>query len=340
MGKRRRMQRLLVRRAAAVFSTMTLSFCLAVPSPAEDAVKFSFAWPSKFQADVVWRIHIVEESYGKTKDTKNALEFSIVAHPVADGIRIDQRTSIAQKLVNLISSAGAAPTGARQHWLFVYPNFVVSGDGRFLRLENVDEYQKSLELGLRQYAKQSKLQPQQVDQVKALTEQALGADSVGRSVALDWNLAISAWNGGQLESDRPIEVGSTLRYPAGGEILPVPQRERYRLIGAVGCSERDARNSCVDVEATFVPDPDALRIVYDRAMASSMQGIMPAGRSPPSPKSAFSQSSVRMTTDPLTLLPYRIRFADEVRVQFVEPEEGYDTIDRKSEVTIEFKYRS
>jgi hypothetical protein len=317
-----------------------LSFASASAATADDAVKFAFAWPSTFQADVVWTAHVVENSYGETKETKHTFEFGIVARPVADGIRIDQKTSIAQKLGNLVFNANSGAGGSLQHWLFAYPSFVVSTDGRFLRLEDVDAYRAGIAAMLTQIGKDSKkLEPQQAEQMHAFFEHALAPGVVGQRAALDWVTAIGSWIGGELRSGQIVELQRVLRYPMGTEVLEVPEVQRYRLIGRVPCDESAATQDCVDVEATFEPNSDALRAVYDRGTANLMQGLMPSGKEPPRFRSVATKSGLRMITEPQTLLPHRIVFVDEQHSQFVKPEQGYDTIDQRSEITIEFRYR-
>jgi len=307
-------------------------------SVAEDAVRFRFAWPSNVHADVAWTNHVVDDSYGETKDTTYTFRFEIVARPLADGIRIDQRTSLAQGLQSVASLLSSGSGGSIQHWLFFYPSFSVGTDGQFRGLEQVEAYRASMEAMLADGGKDAKrLTPEQVEQVRALARRNLSPEVIGAKVAADWNTVITAWNGGKLVPGQVLELTTTLQYTIGGQVLMVPRVERYRLFGYVPCDAHDARNRCVDVEAAFVPDADAMRVMYDRAIAESMPVMMLNRREPPHITSAFIQSTVRMITDPRTLLPYRVQFIDELHLQFAEPEHPNN---RKSEITLEFNYRS
>src|SRR5262245_61141519 len=127
--------------ARGCVATLCLSTGLSLfagVSVAEDAVRFRFAWPSNVHADVAWTNHVVDDSYGETKDTTYTFRFEIVARPLADGIRIDQRTSLAQGLQSVASLLSSGWGRSIQHWLFFYPSFSVGTDGQFRGLEQVE----------------------------------------------------------------------------------------------------------------------------------------------------------------------------------------------------------
>src|SRR5262245_10091363 len=157
--------------ARGCVATLCLSTGLSLfagVSVAEDAVRFRFAWPSNVHADVAWTNHVVDDSYGETKDTTYTFRFEIVARPLADGIRIDQRTSLAQGLQSVASLLSSGSGGSIQHWLFFYPSFSVGTDGQFRGLEQVEAYRASMEAMLADGGKDAKrLTPEQVEQVRA-----------------------------------------------------------------------------------------------------------------------------------------------------------------------------
>lgn len=139
------------------------------------------------------------------------------------------------------------------------PDYVVSTEGDFIRVENLGEYYSRLEKALLQGLPGDNDEAK--EKVKQLMNSLISEESLRASLEDDWNGNIYNWTGGSYRVGEIYTYAMQYQTPTFGG-MEFPMTLTQQLTGRVPCHANDARQSCVRlVQTTRVADPS-----YTRAM--------------------------------------------------------------------------
>jgi hypothetical protein len=165
----------------------------APPAPGPDgAVRvavLSFAWPAKLRAKET--ISSTSTSLGGTLPQTTAKNYSIVmsADQAADGYRIAY-SDMQYDMPNATEHVRAAVNASMQPLVSVlFPSFVISPKGRFLRLENPQQVVADAK-SLAESSKLAKDSGQLGIRITSTAGENVTADSIAGEIALGWDMMV------------------------------------------------------------------------------------------------------------------------------------------------------
>ena len=185
------------------------------------------------------------------------------------------------------------------------PDYVVSDDGAFVGIENVDNYLGRLEQGLLKALPGDAGEMQQ--KVKKLLRSLVSEATLTQSIEDEWNNQVSNWAGGSYAVRERYAYAAQYQSVALGKAV-FPMTITQRLLGRVPCRGGEKAKNCVLLEqVSKVADP-----AFSKAMHAFVSKTVKsfAGDKASEVNVAVERAefvkTVALVTDPKTLLPYAI----------------------------------
>jgi len=253
----------------------------AVPAAGGGPVRLTFAWPQDLQARVT--LDHREQRSGETGFAR--FTHRMVVAPEGRALRVATRESEAE---------GNTPGLELNLAINEALDQIVTRAGAYLRTDGLDEAVELL--GARD------------DEARIASRVALE-----RIAALDWELLAGAWAGRSLRPGEP----AAHQFQASVPLLPgVPALldVELRLVGRVPCEEGDAEPRCVELAWRGVPGPGARAAAVER-----IRGAQEPGAAPLELEDLRATIEARLVAEPETLLPHRLRVAEELRLTVRQP---------------------
>jgi hypothetical protein len=216
-----------------------------VPQP-----EFRFAWPVGIAVRVDSERSRERTGSGAAQPTQPATKSSqtmrVLAHPEGRVIRFDlaESSSEAARATALGWQPGEALLG-------LLPSFVVSEQGRLIRLENLQAYQKTLSD-----------RAAKVDGTQELVARVTSEEALTALVGQEWELLVGSWlelpvkpAKYDLENEQPTPF-----FPG----LKVPMKITVEVNDPAPCSRGGAQRSCSNLAMTSRVDQAGLRPLFDK----------------------------------------------------------------------------
>ncbi len=291
-----------MRRIAAIASAC-LTVVFVSPANAQgaaDAVSLNFAWPEGLQANVEFESWSRRSTDGRNEDVGVTGQYAFTTSRAGQDLLIEfgdvqtqvdsPSTDIRAMMTNFIAKAVSVP-----------PSYVVANDGSFRRLEGLDRFRRNMLDGLDDAF--TEFPPQIRDQVVRVLDSVLTDEQLQASIASEWNQAVGAWLGADLDRGDLYELSYEETVPAFNNVT-VPMRSTFKFVERVPCNGDSPERRCVKLEMRSFVDPEGLA-----AAIESFLSQLPAGQDRPQIEAMRQESVVRLVTEPDTLIPHLMESA-------------------------------
>jgi len=286
---------------AALGGLFAISFAAVAPSgpaaAAQETVSLSFAWPQDLRGSVDYTAYRARESNGRSDEVAISGRYDFVTSAVADGLLIrfenvetdvkSDGAGVEAMVKSFMTKAASTP-----------PSYVVGRDGQFRRIEDVDVFRNAVLGGLDDaFADLPEQTRAQISQVMAgiLTREQMEAGIVS-----DWNMFVGAWLEAELDQGDLYELQYEQPVPMLGN-ASIPMRTTFLFAGRTACDENDAGQGCVILEMKSFVDSDRLSAALEAFLSR-----FPADGDKPKVEALRQDMTVRLVTEPDTLLPHRL----------------------------------
>jgi len=280
-------------------STQPLASAAAAPARAlSDRIALAFAWPAGFAARVAGTesSRLVTDGSQDESRTEMSYRVSVELDPLGARIRYDDfalRDPRTDSLVSLRSVPGLEALTAA-----LRPSFVVSQDGRFGGTPGLEEEVAAINRALDALHARAEGLPQGAP----LLPTRFSAELFRRHVPVDWGPLVELWAGREIALGERYQVDLVTRMPLL-DGAPIRMDGELQVSGRVPCDGDDGMARCV--ELVLVSRPDPLELLPLLGGDAERQG----GDAAPAPVTVTRlelDESVRLVTEPETLVPHRV----------------------------------
>jgi hypothetical protein len=207
------------------------------------------------------------------------------------------------------------------------PDYVVTEDGDFVRIDNLGAYQQRIEAAIMQGLKDAP--PAGRDKARQMIQQLLSEQMLATMIEDEWNNLVGNWSGGSYVPGRNYEFLLSYQAPALGN-QEFPMTVSQQLKGYTPCHARAAAKSCVRlVQTSHVAGADFTRAT-DRMVRATVGGGVKVD-------SVEVVKTVEIVTDPKTLMPHQA-MSREVKTITVTAEGKSQTSKETEESTAVYRY--
>jgi len=286
---------------SAFLALAFLAFAGGIPSgratAAQETVNLNFAWPQDLRGSVDYTAHRARESNGQSDQVAISGRYDFVTSPVADGLLIrfeNVETDVESDGAGLESMVKTFMTKAAS----TPPSYVVGRDGQFRRIEDLDAFRDAVLGGLDEAF--ADLPEQTRTQISQVMAGVLTREQMEVAIVSDWNMFVGAWLDAELDEGDLYELQYEQPVPMLGNAA-IPMRTTFLFTGRAACDDRDTGQGCVVLEMKSFVDSDRLA-----AALEAFLGQFPADGQRPKVEALRQDVSVRLVTEPDTLLPHRL----------------------------------
>ncbi len=276
------------------------------PAPTGERLPLGFGWPAGFRARVTGA-ESRRLGAGLARDeTRTELSYRVTLEPAPGGARIRYDDfalpdSRANGLVRLTSVPGLEPLTAA-----LQPSFLVSQDGRFAGTPDLDEVVLSINRELAALH----ARPQGLPPGAPLLPTRFSAELFRRHAPVEWWPLVELWAGREIELGARYQLSLMTRLPLL-EGVSIRMDGELQVSGRVPC---DAGGSgparCIELVLISRPDPLALAPLLEGGRAGRESGADAATTL----ASLELDESVRLVTEPETLVPHRVATSRRARL--------------------------
>lgn len=263
----------------------------------QDSVALRFAWPQELRGTVDYTSHRAREANGRSEEVAVSGRYDFVTSGVSDGLLIrfeNVETEVESDGAGLEAMVKQFMTRAAS----TPPSYVVGGDGQFHRIEDLDEFRGAVLDGLDQAS--ADLPDQTRAQISQVMAGILTREQLEQSIVSDWNLYVGAWLDAELDHGDLYEVRYEQPVAMFGN-APIPMRTTFLFAGRTACDDGDDEQNCVILEMESFVDSERLAAALEDFLSQ-----FPADGQTPKVEALRQDVSVRLITEPDTLLPHRM----------------------------------
>ena len=301
-----------------VLNRITASFReSATPRRARQRVDLSFAWPESLQSAV----SVEQKSVKRGKASELNATYLSTVHPGSDNELVISTRVVRQKMSGLDKGEkGNAVAGLLDQLSAEIPDYVVSRDGDFLRVDDLSAYQQRVEAALTSNLPAS-LQGQK-DKILAMIRPGLTEKYLAAAATDDWNKTVGGWAGSSYVPGQTYRFNEQYYAPVLGEV-PFRMEVSRRVAGFASCTA--SQPQCVKLELTATVTGDDFR--------SAMSAYLEQTVGQPVKVNHISViRKVQIIAEPDTLIPHRTHSVKETTV-VIEDNQGNARTSRETEDT-------
>ncbi len=316
-----------------MLTAILLLFCgsYAAAQDTKDVATLRFAWPAGIAAEVEMSADRTRISGGKEVTRSIAASYRMTAKSIPDGLQITYEPIAIEASVH-----GVANETAAQLEKFVakasslMPSLIVGHDGAVLRVEGIEPLaalmRESIEGSLED------LPTDQRQQLKQLADQLLSRPIIEASARNQWHRDVGFWLGAELEHGQTYELQATEPLPALGN-AQIDMIMRFTFLGRVPCDDGSADARCVEIELRSMPDPDTFAQAIEEFIARVIDSV-------PGPQieSMELETTIRLTTEPDTLLPHRMHQTLTNKITAIDPNGETSVVRQEDETLVVYRY--
>ena len=304
------------------------SFARAEAPDAQDSVQLTFAWPEDLKGQATYSFKKEKTLKGNTQVQALSGTYEISTAPSAEGMIVS--------IDNVeVKAGGNTPAVGIQAQLEKYflriasssPKYVIGNNGDYIRLEGLDEYQQNIMAGMDDLS--AGLPPQARQQISQLVRRLLSKEQLEKGIVESWNREVGAWAGAAFDQGDLYQAEFTNTLPRLGNI-EVPLVVSFRFLGRVPCSEGESEKECVDLEMQTAVNSEAL----SSALESFVEQVAGAQGAPLRVDSLDQTETVRLTTEPDTLIPHRMASRKVSILVMSQGGESQDTSEVEETLTV------
>jgi hypothetical protein len=201
----------------------------------------------------------------------------------------------------------------------VFPSFVVSDEGRLVRLEGVEplieEAQRKLERRLADL-------PPESPEARALAETRVSEEHLLEAAREHWKQLVEDWSGATLEVGERQQRKDRLEAPSlgGARILSTTE---FGVGGWIPCKEEASAADCVEIEVHSRPLPEALSRL-EEMMRERSRGASKAGAAVL--ENLEIEESSYLVAEPSGMIPHYLETTARFRATLRRPGEADLTV--------------
>lgn len=183
------------------------------------------------------------------------------------------------------------------------PDYVVSTEGEFIRIENMGPYYERFEKALLKGLPGDGGEAQ--EKAKQLMKRLISEEALRASLEDDWNSNVYNWTGGSYLPGETYTHFTQYQAPALGD-AQFPMTLTQQLTGRVACHANDKKQSCVRlIQTTRVSDPSYTQAMHQFVVKTvqDMAGANAKGINL-SIDNAEVVKTLTLVVDPETMMPY------------------------------------
>lgn len=274
-------------------------------SPSSGTVQLRFAWPTGLNGSATYQSTERVSSgtdekrqtvTGTSTFTVKAAGDELIIHQQSPSVTVQssdpEKTATLQKLYEALGKVPVA--------------FVVGRDGVYRRLDGLKEMRVAmlteLEKGFRETLREMPAAERQrmIDTLAG----AVSAEQLEAMFVAQWNREVAQWIDADLEQGEWYELEFSSRVPMFNN-AEIPMTAWFRYAGKTRCNTADKKLSCVILEMESTADPETIRQEVSDFVSKLAGTPLPIAFD-----NMQSTTSLRIVTEPATLLPYEVSFTE------------------------------
>ncbi len=272
---------------------------LAVTGDGNEIVTLRFAWPETTDARVSFSSRRAEETVGGVRDQ---VSLSGTYRMLAERRQGDYQIGFAEPVYhfNGANNEGIELQQFALRLAHTMPDFAVTTTGGFAGLTNVSQTRSKVREAVDELL--DHLPSANRTGARDLLAKALRRASLEIGIRDDWNRKVGTWVGATLKQGEGYEAQYQAKLPGVFETA-VPMRAVFRFRGRTACNHQDTKKNC---------------ILLEYRSTANFGGPQYWSAKPDSQDRPFESievdTSMRLTTDPNTLLPHRAHYSKTMTV--------------------------
>ena len=295
--------------------TVALAALIAFPLGAQkpDTVSLRFNWPVGMTAIVEQEFTRVQQSPGKNDSVTVASSYRMRVLEHARG-RLVVADSFRMGTISGVPTNGAGAADAQRVFSLLsnlQPSFVVSTDGEFVELSQVEKMKAVIDTMLSVVAKDMASMP---PEFRSLMERATSKEALTASAAEQWNAVAGTWIGADWELGE--SYGASVEEPI--PMFPgfnMPMDYEFSASERLPCTKGGKGATCVKLEMYSTPDTAQLR----KFVAEFMAKLGPQMKDAASALQNMSvENEIVLIAEPRSLRPHSITRVKRVVVNATE----------------------
>lgn len=314
---------------AACFVALMPASPVSGAHAAQDRVALNFGWPDNLKAGVSYFYRQARTGGGKSRTLTVYGAYDAHAAPVGDGLRITTANNDVK--VRLQGFPAGPQTKLRQFLAGAaasQPAFVIDRSGKFVRLEDLAAYRKKLENGLNAMFAQ---EPSELRaKISAAIAPALSEEQLQAGIVNQWNRIVGAWLEAELDVGDLYKLKFERPIPMLGN-TPVRMVTDIKFVKRAPCTANGAKRKCVELYMRTVIDDDSVAKAIEKRTAQL------AGAAGIAVTDFRTEETVRLLTEPRTLVPYRLHSVKKTATT-VKANGNTQTVEQIDETKVAYKY--
>lgn len=301
----------------------------AGPTPERDTVALRFDWPVGLTAFVqTERSTRTNSPLGPTSRTVR-VGYRIDVEEAEDGRLLRYGDVLAENPADgRIYPLDELPEPVARQLTTLFPSYVVSDEGRVLRLEGSDlviqEARRKLEGQLAEAAPGSPA-------ARRLAAASLSEESLLAAVREHWEQLVGSWSGRDLAVGETHAVEQRLVVPRAA--LRIQSTREFGVKQRVPCNEEATSADCVGIEVRSLPLREALDDL-ERATRADAQATRAGAL-----ENVEIEESSYLVTEPSTLIPHYLETTTKFRATVSAPGEPELAIEDLDQTIYRYRYR-
>ena len=278
--------------------------------PTRIVASLSFGWPDNLRASVTRRYSTSRWLQNKPTTAKGGYLYVMSAAPAPEGLRIGQSDLTMEAGSDVTDRVRDAYNKSLAELGSVYfPAYLVSHEGKFLRLENPAQ----LRADLKGMIEMSHNSDGTTDPAQSLQQlQQMSDESLGSRVSFEWMAQVGGWTGITLTSGVPATVTFKHSGTPANDGQSVTYTGTVLLVGQVPCEPGQAENKCVALEMHLHGDPAQLKA--NAKLTVRVNGIDPSKLHETAVDSISNEGTIRVVAEPYGLIPHYAQIVDRMEM--------------------------
>lgn len=266
-----------------------------------DTVRLRFAWP----VGTIARVEATryrERNAERVDTTESRVRYRMNVREDDDGLLITYDDFGFDEA----AAGGMQISGLDERIAAMVPRIVVSREGEFLRIEDVESIRALVDTMLA-----AELGAEELDMARDVMASMMSDEALAAMAAQDWNASVGMWVDTDIELDAVYEFEDEAPMP----IVPgavIPMITQFWIERWTPCTEDGGDGQCVEIRVVSRPEPDAVK----RAIGEFMERFTGDAGDAFSFEDFNVESEVLLVTEPGTLLPHRVEIAKYVSGTF------------------------
>ncbi len=265
-----------------------------------EIVTLNFAWPEATDARVSFYSRRAEDTFGGLRDQ---IRLSGTYRMTAERRQGRYQISFTEPVYHFTGSdnEGAELQEFALQLAHTLPDFSATTEGGFAGLTNVSATRRKVHEAVDDLL--DHLPGAHHSEARDLLAKTLQRPRLEAGIRDDWNRKVGTWVGATLKQGEGYEAQYQAVLPGVSETA-IPMRAIFRFRGRAACNHQDSKKNCILLEYRSTTNVGGPQYWSSAGPDSNGRQV----------ESIEVDTSMRLTTDPATLLPYRAHYSKTMTV--------------------------